>query len=102
MNRIQFWALTGACGLVFILVVAHIILVRQFNEAQAQVAMAQQRVNQGQAAQSMMKQLAVRIYQDSEKNHDQKLKDLLKRQSISYNAGSDTNSTDTPAAPTTH
>ena len=50
-------------------------------------AAAQQAINQGQTFQGNLKQLAVRIYQDSQKNGgDQGLKDLLARQQITYNA----------------
>jgi hypothetical protein len=92
MNRIQFFVLTGLSSLVVVLLVGHIFLVRQTNFEQNRLAQAQQVINQGQAFQGNLKQLAVRIFQDSQKTGDQGLKDLLTRQQISYNpspAGAD-------------
>jgi len=70
-----------------LLLVGHIFLTRQNNFEQNRLAAAQQVINQGQAFQGNLKQLAVRIYQDSQKSQDQGLKDLLQRQQISYSAG---------------
>ena len=85
MNRIQFFVLTGLSCLVVLLLIGHIFLVRQTNFEQNRLAQAQQVINQGQAFQGNLKQLAVRIYQDSQKSGDQGLKDLLARQQITYN-----------------
>jgi len=85
MNRIQFFVLTGLSSLVVVLLIGHIFLVRQTNFEQNRLAQAQQVINQGQAFQGNLKQLAVRIFQDSQKTGDQGLKDLLVRQQISYN-----------------
>jgi hypothetical protein len=86
MNRIQFFVLTGLSSLVVLLLIGHIVLVRQVGIDQTILNQAQQRVNQGQTFQSNLKQLAVRIFQDSQKaGGDQGLKDLLTRQQISYN-----------------
>ncbi len=84
MNRIQFFLLTGLSSLVVLLLIGHIALVRQIGIDQAILNQAQQRVNQGQSFQSNLKQLAVRIFQDSQKTDDQGLKDLLVRQQITY------------------
>ncbi len=85
MNRIQFFVLTGLSSLVVLLLIGHIFLTRQNNFEQNRLAAAQQVINQGQAFQGNLKQLAVRIFQDSQKSGDQGLKDLLTRQQISYN-----------------
>jgi len=86
MNRIQFFVLTGLASLIVLLLVGHIFLVRQSNFEQNRLAAAQQAINQGQAFQGNLKQLAVRIYTDSQKNGgDEGLKALLGRQQITYN-----------------
>jgi hypothetical protein len=85
MNRIQFFILIGLSSIVVLLLLGHIYLVRKVGIDQAILNQAQQRVNQGQSYQSNLKQLAVRIYQDSQKTQDQGLKDLLARQQITYN-----------------
>jgi hypothetical protein len=101
MNRIQFFILTGLSSLIALLLIGHIFLVRQSNYEQALFGQAQQIVNQGQASQAMIKQLALRIFQDSQKTQDQGLKDLLTRQQITYTPSPDsTNSTDSPVLPT--
>ena len=103
MNRIQFFVLTGLSSLVVLLLIGHILLVRQTNFEQNRLAAAQQAINQGQAFQGSLKQLAVRIYQDSQKTQDQGLKDLLERQQIKYNPGPETaapSETPAPSNPT--
>ncbi len=105
MNRIQFWVLIGLSSLVSLLLILHIILGHLAGYEQARYSQAQQIVSQGQASQAILKQLAVRIFQDSQKTGDQGLKDLMTRQEISYKPGTETNAADTatPApAPTTH
>lgn len=100
MNRIQFFVLTGMSSLVVLLLVGHIFLVRETNYEQNRLAQAQQAITQGQAFQNNLKQLAVRIFQDSQKSGDQGLKDLLTRQQISYTPGPQgTNATESPAIP---
>jgi len=101
MNRIQFFILTGLSSLIALLLIGHIFLQRQATYEQALYSQAQQAVSVGQASQAMMKQLALRIFQDSQKTQDQALKDLLTRQQITYTPGSQsTNATDLPVAPT--
>ncbi len=105
MNRIQFWILTGLSGVLALLFLANIILVRMNNFEQNRLNLAQQAVSQGQASQSILKQIAVRILSDSQKTQDPGLKDLLIRQQITYNPnnGTSTNSVETPASvPATH
>jgi len=85
MNRIQFFILIGISSLIVLLLLGHVFLVRQTNFEQNRLAAAQQVINQGQTFQGNLKQLAVRIYQDSQKSGDQGLKDLLARQQITYN-----------------
>jgi regulatory protein YycI of two-component signal transduction system YycFG len=106
MNRIQFFVLTGLSSLIVLLLVGHIFLVRQTNFEQNRLAAAQQVINQGQAFQNNLKQLAIRIYSDSQKTNDQGLKDLLARQQISYtpaSAAADNQGTPAPApAPMAH
>jgi len=97
MNRIQFLTLTGLSGLVVILLGAQIVLGRLNGEAQFRNSQAQQIITVGQTSQQMVKQLAIRIYSDSQKTQDQGLKDLLGRQQISYNAGGESNATENPA-----
>ena len=101
MNRIQFWILTGLSGLVVVLMVAQIVLVRLAAQDQNRNAAAQQYLSLGQTSQGMVKQLAVRIFQDSQKTADPTLKQVLDRQQITYNPNpsADSNSTDNPAAP---
>jgi len=102
MNRIQFFVLTGLSSLVVLLLIGNVYLVRQVNLQQGLFNQAQQVINQGQASQAMVKQLAVRIFQDSQKSQDQGLKDLLKRQQIKYTPpGTDSTSATEPAAPLT-
>ena len=99
MNRIQFFVLTGLSSLAVLLLIGHIFLVRQTNFQQNRAAAAQQIVNQGQAFQGNLKQLAERIYQDSQKNpQDAELKKLLDRQQIKYTpAPEGANPTESPA-----
>ena len=101
MNRIQFFILTGLSSLVVLLLIGHILLVRQTNFEQNRLAAAQQVINQAQAFQGNLKQLAVRIYQDSQKTQDPGLKELLDRQQIKYTPATEgTNATESPASPT--
>jgi len=105
MNRIQFFVLTGLSSLVVVLLIGHIFLTRQTNFEQNRLAQAQQVINQGQTFQGNLKQLAVRIFQDSQKSGDQGLKDLLARQQITYNPapeGPNGAEPTVPPAPTTH
>jgi hypothetical protein len=99
MNRIQFFVLTGLSSLVVLLLIGHIFLTRQTNFEQNRLAQAQQVINQGQAFQGNLKQLAVRIFQDSQKTGDQGLKDLLARQQISYNPNPEPNTPNEAPAP---
>ena len=100
MNRIQFFILTGLSSLVLLLLVGQLFLMRQVNIDQSILSQAQQKVSQAQAFQGNLKQLAVRIYQDSQKSGDPGLKDLLVRQQITYTPPPQgTNATETPAAP---
>src|SRR6202012_6190521 len=97
MNRIQFFLLTGLSSLIVLLLLGHILLVRQANFEQNRLAMAQQALTQGQAFQNNLKQLATRIVADSQKTQDQGLKDLLARQQITFSPN--TNAANNPAAP---
>jgi uncharacterized protein YpmS len=100
MNRIQFFLLVGLSSLIVLLLIGHILLVRQTNFEQNRPAMAQQALQQGQAFQNNLKQLATRIVQDSQKTQDQGLKDLLTRQQISFTANAEnSNPPATPATP---
>jgi hypothetical protein len=101
MNRIQFFVLTGLSSLVVLLLIGHILLVRQVGIDQSILNQAQQRVNQGQAFQGNLKQLAVRIFQDSQKTQDQGLKDLLTRQQITYNPAPQGGTTPDQSIPST-
>jgi hypothetical protein len=85
MNRIQFWILTSFSILVVLLLVGQVVLGRLTDNARLRVAAAQQVIGQGEASQSMLKQLAARIYQDAEKTQDPGLKDLVSREQISFN-----------------
>lgn len=84
MNRIQFYVLIGLSGVVVLLMAGNVILARQLNAEQTRLAQAQQIINQGQVFQTDLKQLAVRIFQDSQKTQDPGLKELLARQQITY------------------
>jgi hypothetical protein len=99
MNRIQFFILVGLSSLILLLLVGHIFLTRQQNFEQNRLAQAQQVVNQGQVFQGDLKQLAIRIFQDSQKTNDPGLKSILEKNQITYTpapAGSD-NGAMTPA-----
>src|SRR5271170_1325046 len=102
MNRIQFFVLTGLSSLVVLLLAGNILLSRQVAIDQSKFAQAQQAVQQGQVFQGDLKQLAVRIFQDSQKTQDSALKDLLQRNQITYtpnsgeNSGSSSNSGPSP------
>jgi len=106
MNRIQFFVLTGLSSLVVLLLLGNILLIRQNNFEQNRLAAAQQVVTQGQSLQGNLKQLALRIYQDSQRTQDPGLKELLDRQQIKINAGPQTPPpAESPApspAPSTH
>jgi hypothetical protein len=97
MNRIQFFVLTGLSSLLALLVLGHIALSVAVGRGQANWSAAQQAVQQGNVFQNDLKQLAVRIYTDSNRTADPGLKDLLAREQITYTPS--TNSTETPAAP---
>jgi hypothetical protein len=98
MNRIQFFILTGLSSLVVLLLIGHIFLVRATNFQQNRAAYAQQVVNQGQVFEGNLKQLAMRIYQDSQKNGgDSGLKDLLARQQITYTPNAEGANVEGPA-----
>ncbi len=87
--------------MVLLLLLGHIVLVRQVSIDQGILNQDQQRVNQAQVFQGNLKQLAVRIFQDSQKSGDQGLKDLLARQQITYTPGPQTNNApDTTTPPT--
>ena len=83
-----------------LLLIGHIFLVRQTNFQQNRGAQAQQVINQGQAFEGNLKQLAARIYTDSQKNGgDQSLKDLLARQQITFNANPEPANAPEPSVP---
>ncbi|MEI9999898.1 MAG: hypothetical protein WDO13_12460 [Verrucomicrobiota bacterium] len=93
----------GLASLVFLLLLGHIVLAVQVGKAQNQVSLAQSAINQGNVFGNDLKQLAVRIFQDSQRTGDPGLKDLLARQQITYTPS--TNATEAPATPsagTTH
>ena len=101
MNRIQFFVLTGLSTLVVLLLIGQILLARQTGFEQNRLSQAQQIINQGQSFQGNLKQLAMRIVQDSQKTQDPGLKELLTRQQISFTpAPEGTPSTEPPASPT--
>ncbi|MCE0522240.1 MAG: hypothetical protein LV480_04950 [Methylacidiphilales bacterium] len=100
MNRIQFILLTSLCGLVLLLLIGNIFLAYNANRQQALFNQAQEMVREGQVSQTLSKQLALRIYEESQKTQDQALKDLLVRQQISYTpAKQSANPTDLPVSP---
>src|SRR5438105_14485936 len=99
MNRIQFWVLTALSGVVVLLMAGNVILARQLTAEQNRLASAQQVISQGQAFQANLKQLAVRIFQDSQKTQDPGLKELLARQQITYTPEKETGNT--PASSST-
>jgi len=104
MNRIQFFILTGLSSLVVLLMISNLFLARQVGVDQAILNQAQQRVNQGQAFQANLKQLAVRIFQDSQKTQDQGLKDILIRNQITYSPASQesSNASEPTVPPSNH
>ena len=104
MNRIHFFVLTGLCSLVLLLLISNIFLARQVGYLQQQTAMAQSDISQAQGFQNNLRQLALRIYQDSNKTQDAGLKEIVTRQQITFtpSQASGTNGTEAPAATTTH
>jgi predicted negative regulator of RcsB-dependent stress response len=102
MNRTQFWILNGLAGFVVLLFITQIFLVRAAIYEQNQMAMAQQALQQGQAFQGNLKQLALRIVQVSQQTNDQALKDLLTRQQISFTPQGQDSATPAPAPAPTH
>ena len=85
----------------FLLLIAHIFLARQVGIDQGMLSQAQQILNQGQTAQGNLKQLAVRIYADSQKTQDSGLKELLDRQQIKYTPAPDASNASSSTAPST-
>jgi hypothetical protein len=80
--------------------IGHILLTRQADFEANVFNQARQAISQGQASQTLVKQLAVRIYQDSQKTQDPGLKELLIRQQITTTPkAEDTNATESPAPP---
>jgi hypothetical protein len=102
MNRYQFWSLISLSGLLVVLLFLQILLIRQTNYEQTRLVMAQQVINQGQAFQTNLKQLAMRIVQLSQQTQDQGLKDLLTRQQISFTPTTDAGGNGAAPAPATH
>ena len=102
MNRIQFFVLTGLSSLVVLLLIGQLFLVHLTGYEQNQFNQAQQTVSLGGSAQGMMRQLATRIFSDSQKTNDPALRDLLGRQGITYTPGAGgTNVNDSAMPPTT-
>lgn len=102
MNRIHFFVLTGLSSLVVLLLISNIFLARQVGYLQGETAMAQSEINQAQGFQNNLRQLALRVYQDAQKTQDAGLKDIVNRQQITFTpTQGGTNSTETPAPPTT-
>ncbi len=99
MNRIQFFVLTGLSSLLVLLLAGHIALIVAVNHAQLTWSGAQVEVNKGNVAQNGLKQVAVRIFNDSRSTNDPGLKDLLAKEQITYTP-TGTNAPETPAAPT--
>jgi hypothetical protein len=102
MNRIQFWILTALSSLVVILLVAQIFEKRYSIYEQNLFTVQQQKISQGQACAQNWRLLGTAIVQQSQKNSDSALKDLIIRQSLLPSAPSDssgsTNSAPAPAS----
>jgi hypothetical protein len=86
MNRNQFLVLTGLSSLVILFLFLQIIFVRMAGVDQGKLMQAQQIVQQGQQCDQRVRILAQRIYNDSQRFHDQGLTDLLARQQITITA----------------
>jgi hypothetical protein len=104
MQRYQFFTLIVLSSLVTILLGTQIVLEHLASGDQNRLALASQAINQGQAFQSNLKQLAIRILQDSQKTGDPGLQDLLKRNQITYTPNPESAPSETPASttPSTH
>ncbi len=98
MNRTYFWILTYLSSLIAILLILQIVFVRMTTYDQARLVQRQQIVNEGQAYDLHVRQVAARIYQLSQQ--DQALKDLLNRQQITIAPPTDGSANAEPAAPT--
>jgi hypothetical protein len=84
MNRIQFWILVAASSLVLIAGALQLAFSKQAQASQARIVAAQRTVEQGNVCATRLRQLATRIYQVSQQQHDQELTDLLARHDIHF------------------
>jgi hypothetical protein len=95
MNRIQFWILIALSCLVVLAGTLQLVFSRQAQSSQARIVAAQRTVEQGNVCATRLHQLATRIYQVSQQQHDPELADLLTRHGYTLPSPS---STTTPEA----
>jgi hypothetical protein len=100
MNRIQFWILVAASALVLITGTLQLVFSKQAQGAQSRIVAAQQVVERGNVCATRLRQLATRIYQVSQQQHDQELTDLLARHDIHFNVTPSSSSTTAPQTST--
>ena len=98
MNRTYFWTLTCLSSLIAVLLILQIFFVYLTKRDQVLLIQRQQIVNEGQAYDLHVRQVAARIYQVSQQTQDQGLKDLLTRQQISIAPSADGSTNAEPAA----
>jgi hypothetical protein len=84
MNRIQFWILIALSALVVLAGTLQLVFSRQAQSSQARIVAAQQAVERGNVCVTRLRQLATRIYQVSQQQHDQELTNLLARHDIHF------------------
>ncbi len=96
MNRIFFFVSTGLSSLVLLLLIANVVLAKSVGTLQGQTQLAQSDINQAQAFQSNLRQLALRIYQDAQKSQDPALKDIVSRQQITFTPSATDSTTPAP------
>jgi hypothetical protein len=84
MNRIQVYILTGLSALFLLFVVANLFLSYRTSGEQVRMMGAQHDINESRGFGNNLKQLAIRVLQDSKRTNDPGLKSLLERQHIVY------------------
>jgi hypothetical protein len=99
MQRYQFITLIVLSSLVTIFLGAQIFLERLTFGEQNRLGQVSQALNQAQAFQTNLKQLAIRILQVSQKTGDPGLQELLQRNQITYTPNPQGNAPDSSSAP---
>jgi hypothetical protein len=111
MNRIQFFVVTALSAVVAVLLFVQLALAYRNSDTettvraklQAKLSEEQQLVAQGNVSQNGIKQMVTRIYNDSQRTGDPKLKDLLAREQFTVTQqGGQPETPVTPPSTATH